>query len=166
MALLLRRAQAEARRLRRVLRRAMRWQREHAAYARTLLLRQLMVRGAACRRAPEIGEGRVEQRLLLVLGDQRDLQAGVELRAPANVDERQAARHLDDAPRPDIQPQLPQQPREVHDASEQQIATSDLFVGQMRRLFLGIFVYFHVVTSRLYGTCGAWWLRWRGARPD
>src|SRR5258707_10659657 len=151
MALLLRRAQAEARRLRRVLRRAMRWQREHAAYARTLLLRQLIVRGAARRWAPEIGEGGVEQRLLLVLGDQRDLQAGVELRAPAYVDERQAARDLDDAPRPDIQPQFPQQPREVHDAREQQVATPELFVGQMRRLFLGIHVCIHIVTSRLYG---------------
>ncbi len=97
-----------------------------------------------------------------MLGDQRDLQAGVELRAPAYVDERQAARDLDDAPRPDIQPQLPQQPREVHDAREQQVATPELFVGQMRRHFLGIHVCIHVVTSRLYGAVRCVGLRWLG----
>src|SRR5258708_34222840 len=99
---------------------------------------------------------------MLVLGDQRDLQAGVELRAPAHVDERQAARDLDDAPRPDIQPQLPQQPREVHDAREQQVATPELFVGQMRRHFLGIHVSIHVVTSRLYGAVQSGGLPWPG----
>ena len=79
---------------------------------------------------PEIGEGVVEGRQLLALGDEADLEEGVEVLAHADVDQRQALDQLDHAPRPDVQPQLPEEAPEVEDARQQQLATRQLHIIQ------------------------------------
>src|SRR5262249_61024690 len=79
---------------------------------------------------PEGGKRGVEGALVLVLRDETDFEEGIKGFAVGNINEWQALGQLDNAPRPNIQPQLPEQAGEVHNARQQQLAACALGSGE------------------------------------
>src|SRR5581483_6816674 len=80
---------------------------------------------------PEVGEGHVEDRLLVTLGDQADLEEVVEFLPVADVDQRQALHQLHDAPGANVETKLPEKVREINDAHEQEVAARRLHLAEL-----------------------------------
>src|SRR5689334_17041614 len=105
---------------------------ETASLRRRLELRLQVRRRIRVWAAPEVGKRQVEENRLVVFRDKAYLEQGIKLVLAGNIDQREALGQLDDAPRPDVEAQLPEQPRKVNEAGQNQVATHHFFIGQWR----------------------------------